>query len=113
MPIEKWSENVVVVHLGDDPQFSEDLRMLEHASSYVRPDTVLDFSAVRYVNSSNLAALLKLRKRSQADNAKLVLCSVQNEVWTTFLVTGLDLVFEVSSDVTTALATVQMNAPRT
>ena len=25
MPVEKWSDSVVVVHLGDDPRFSEEM----------------------------------------------------------------------------------------
>ena len=59
MPIEKWSDSVAVAHLGDDPQFSEDL---ENAARLEPPglNCVLDFSAVHFVNSSNIAALLRL-----------------------------------------------------
>ena len=28
MPIEKWSEQVSVVHLADDPQFTDDMETL-------------------------------------------------------------------------------------
>src|ERR1700733_6135490 len=109
MPVEKWSENVAVAHLADDPQFTEDLQSIDDSSSARgRGNVVLDFAAVHYVNSSNLARLLKLRKNMLADNCRLVLCSISTQVWGTFLVTGLDKVFEFSDNVPTALATLQL-----
>ncbi len=106
MPIEKWSDRVVVGRLADDPQFSDDMLSIDDAIAKGCCDVVLDLSALRYVNSSNLARLLKLRK-NRAEH-RLVLCSVPNQVWGTFLVTGLDKVFEFSDNVATALATLQM-----
>jgi anti-anti-sigma factor len=107
MPIEQWSDFVAVVHLADDPQFSEDM---EAAAGLGAPclNRILDFSAVHFVNSSNIAALLTLRKQVHEQNGKLVLCNVVNQILATFLVTGLDKVFEFSEDVPTALATLQM-----
>ncbi|MGB7160102.1 MAG: STAS domain-containing protein [Tepidisphaeraceae bacterium] len=105
MPLERWSDRVVVVHLADDPQFTEDLYAFDAS---VGDDVVLDFAAVRSINSTNLARLLKLRKQALADKAKLLLCGVSTEVWGTFLVTGLDCLFEFSDNVPTALATLQM-----
>lgn len=109
MPIEKWSDSVAVAHLGDDPQFSEDL---ENAARLEPPclNCVLDFSAVHFVNSSNIAALLRLRRQIHSQNRKLVLCNIASPVWTTFLITGLDKIFDLSENVTTALAALQMNA---
>jgi anti-anti-sigma factor len=108
MPIEKWSESVAVVHLADDPQFSEEL---EAAARLGPPclNRVLDFSAVHFVTSSNIAALLTLRKHIHGQNGKLVLCNLANQILSTFLVTGLDKIFEFSEDVPTALATIQMD----
>jgi anti-anti-sigma factor len=108
MPIEKWSDQVSVIHLADDPQFTDDLDALEHRLGQGKSDAVLDFAAVHFINSSNLARLLKLRKRMNADGSKLVLCNVSTQVWGAFLVTGLDKVFEFSDNVMTALATVQI-----
>src|ERR1700733_3209674 len=91
MPVEKWSENVAVAHLADDPQFTEDLQSIEDvAGGSIRRDVVLDFAAVHFVNSSNLARLLKLRKNMLNEDRRLVLCSIPTPVWGTFLVTGLD-----------------------
>jgi anti-anti-sigma factor len=109
MPVEKWSDNVAVAHLADDPQFTEDLQSIEDTfAKAAKRDVVLDFAAVHFVNSSNLARLLKLRKNMISDNRRLVLCSVPTSVWGTFLVTGLDKIFEFSDNVPTALATLQM-----
>src|SRR5437879_7036803 len=105
MPIEKWSEHINVVRLGDDPQFTDDLDSLTEQLLSPRhaPNSVLDFSGVRTVNSSNIAALLKVRKLVISNNSKLVLCCVPTPIWGTFLVTGLDKVFEFRQDVATAL----------
>jgi anti-anti-sigma factor len=109
MPIEKWSDSVAIVHLGDDPQFSDDLDAASHLD---RPcvSRILDFSAVHFVNSSNIATLLRLRRRIHDENGRLILCNVQSQVWATFLVTGLDKIFDISENVTTALATIQLNS---
>lgn len=107
MPIEKWSDKVNVLHLADDPQFSEDVTALELQVASKPTDAVLDFSAVHFMNSSNIARLLKLRKQMIMRDRRLVVCGVSTQVWGTFLVTGLDKVFEFSENVTTALASLQ------
>jgi anti-anti-sigma factor len=108
MPVEKWSDTVYLVHLADDPQFTDDLEDLEQALTSSGANAVLDFAPVQSINSSNLARLLKLRKQQVQRNGKMILCNVANNVHHTFLVTGLDNVFELSENVATALATLQM-----
>lgn len=108
MPIEKWSDKVNVVHLADDPQFTDDIAALESQGASKPLSAVLDMSAVHFVNSSNIARLLKLRKHMINSSRRLVVCGVNTQVWGTFLVTGLDKVFEFSDSVPTALATLQM-----
>ena len=108
MPIEKWSDKVNVLHLSDDPQFTDDLQALENQLDTKPADAVLDLAAVHFINSSNIARLLKIRKLMINHNRRLVLCGVSTQVWGSFLVTGLDKVFEFSDSVTTALATVQI-----
>ena len=108
MPLEHWSEKVVVVRLADDPQLTEDLVALEHAAQHGPTSAVLDFGGVHFINSSNLAKLLKLRKKMTSDGTRLVLCNIQDQVWGALLVTGLDKLFTVCDDVSTALATVQI-----
>lgn len=108
MSIETWSDNIAIVHLSDDPQFTEDLQGL---GSLIRADAgiVLDFAGVRYINSSNVSKLLKLRKQMITTKARLILCGMDTQVWSVFLVTGLDKVFETSDSVPTALATIQID----
>ena len=108
MPVEKWSDRVAVVHLADDPQFTDDLEGVEQALGHGPMDAVLDFGAVHYVNSSNIAKLLKLRKQMGSAESRLVLCNISTQVWGAFLITGLDKIFELSDNVPTALATLQI-----
>jgi anti-anti-sigma factor len=57
---------------------------------------VLDFGSVRLVNSSNIARLLRLRNVMAQRESRLVLCNMSTQVWSAFLITGLDKVFTVS-----------------
>lgn len=109
MAVEKWSETVTVARLTDDPQLTEDLQSIEKTVSHGSMDVVLDFEAVNFVNSSILARLLKLRKQISASECQLVLCNVHAQVWGAFMVTGLDKLFVLSDNVTTALATLQIS----
>jgi anti-sigma B factor antagonist len=108
--IENWSENIIVVELQEDPAFADDLNsVIEHTAERNDVDVVLDFAGVTYVNSSNIAKLLKLRKRLINNRRHLVLCGIDTNVWGLFLVTGLDKVFEFAESVATGLATVQLS----
>src|SRR5687767_2732709 len=112
MAIEDWSERVIIVHLAAEPQFSDDLeaitaRVAAHPQQPM--DVVLDFSGLRFVNSSQIAQLLKFRKESAATATRLVLCGVDAQVWGSFLVVGMDRLFEFSDAVPTALATLQLS----
>lgn len=115
MTIEHWSENVLVVELQDDPAMMDDLSALIDQFDCAADDkpvsAVLNFSGVSYINSSNIAKLLKLRKKLiTRDGCKLVLCGINTNVWGLFLVTGLDKVFQFADSVSTALASVQLDA---
>ena len=112
MAIEEWSERVVIVHLGGEPQFGDDLQVVSDraASAGAQPiDVVLDFGGVRFVTSSQIARLLKLRKDLAAAGSRLVLCAMDAQVWGAFLTTGLDKVFDFSDAVPTALASLQLS----
>ncbi len=110
MAIQNWSDNIVVVDLGDDPQFSDDLNALIDRLEESPSHAVLNFSAVGFINSSNVAKLLRLRKVMIASQRRLIFSAVNTQVWGDFLVTGLDKVFEFHDDIATALATVQLSA---
>ena len=109
MSIENWSENVMIVQLQDDPAFTDDLSALvEQLDSKDDVDIVLSFSAVNHLNSSNIAKLLKLRKRIVGNKRRLILCAIDTKLWGLFLVTGLDKIFEFADNVATALTSVQL-----
>lgn len=109
MPIEKWSDQVTVIHLADDPQFTDDLQALDQQLEQRPTDVVLDFAAVHFINSSNIAKLLRIRKQTTASDRRLLLCGISTQVWGAFLVTGLDKVFEFTDSVPLALATLQID----
>ena len=112
MSIQKWSEQIWVVRLNDDPAFAEDLdHLTEQALAPDRmPHLVLDLSAVLQVCSSNLSALLRLRKNVLERKVQLRLTSPTDSVWAVFLTTGLDKVFKFTHDTPTALAELQIES---
>jgi len=106
MSLQNWSENIMLAELQDDPAFTDDLNALnEHVEKNLHLDVVLNFATVNYVNSSNLAKLLRLRKLVTINNQrKLILCSVNTHVWGLFLTTGLNKTFEFADEVSVGLA---------
>lgn len=73
------------------------------------PSVVLDFSAVSYMNSSNIAQLLQLRRVLESAGRQLRLCAMSDEVWSVMMVTGLEKVFVTAPDTLTALAGLQLS----
>ncbi len=72
-------------------------------------DVVVNFSGITFLNSSNIAKVLKLRKCVMLNNRrKLKLCGISTHVWGVFLVTGLDKIFDFCDDVTSGRASVQL-----
>jgi anti-anti-sigma factor len=110
MPVEQWSETIVLGELTDDPQFTDDLNaIIEQCSENNKLDVVLNFQGINYLNSSNIAKLLKLRKVVTVNNQRrLKICGINNHVWGVFLVTGLDRIFDFVDDVASSLASLQM-----
>ncbi|MEA2708973.1 MAG: anti-sigma factor antagonist [Phycisphaerales bacterium] len=120
MAIEDWSDRVIIAHLSGEPQFSDDLQSIadrigssqqqqSHSPQQQSMDVVLNFAGLRFVTSSQIAQLLKLRKDLASGGTRLLLCGVDAQVWGSFLVTGIDKAFEFSDAVPTALATLQLS----
>jgi len=112
MAVEQWSDNVILATLQDDPSFTEDMNLLiEMVESRPGCHCVLDLSEVNYMNSSNIAKMLKLRRAlAETPPSQLRLCGITTSVWGIFLVTGLDKIFEFCDNVASGLASVQMMA---
>ncbi|MHC5023858.1 MAG: STAS domain-containing protein [Planctomycetota bacterium] len=111
MPINEWSDRIVIAELNDEPAFSEDfealMQRLQQDPERV-PDVIADMKSVSYLNSSNIAQLLKLRKRVTSGQGRLRICSVNDPVWSVILITGLDKIFDFTDDVSTSLASLQI-----
>ena len=109
MSVENWSEDILVVELQDDPAFSDDVKaVIDQVDGLKEVNVVLNLAGVNYINSSNIAKLLKLRKKLHARKRRLVLCGIDTNVWGVFLVTGLDKVFDFADNVAMGLASVQL-----
>jgi anti-anti-sigma factor len=112
MPLNDWSDSIVIAELSDEPAFSEDLdalqSRLEEGKNGAVPDVILDMRGVSYLNSTNIAQLLRLRKKLILSNRRLRICAVNDSVWSVLLTTGLDAVFSFTEDVSTSLASLQL-----
>lgn len=107
----EWSDNILLANLSDEPALSEELSLVidKINDAPEAPHTVLDFRSVSYVNSSNIAQLLRLLKLLGEHDRQMRICGVSDEVWSVMLVTGLDKVFTFAPDTLTALAGLQLD----
>lgn len=106
MTLNQWSNDILILELQDEPDFSEDtdalltsLRCDETSNSNV----IIDLQQVFKLNSSNLGALIEIKKTLQSQSKRMVICNISDSLWSTMLATGLDQVFEFIEDTTTAL----------
>ncbi|UYV12862.1 MAG: STAS domain-containing protein [Phycisphaera sp.] len=108
-----WADDIVLANLADEPALSDELGAildrLESMDDAAPPSVVLDFSAVTYINSSNIAQLLRLRQSLEPANRQLRLVGVDGDVLEVMRTTGLDRVLSFSPDMLTALASVQID----
>lgn len=115
MPIKTWSDTITIAELNDEPLFSEDMDALVDSIDEIRhngddmvPHVIIDLQNVDTVNSSNLGSLLRIRKMLDAAQKRLLICSVNDSIWSAMIATGLDRIFGFAQDVTTALAEIQL-----
>ena len=109
MGIQQWSDQVLVADLADDPLLTDDLDALfDSLTGAGDRDVVIDFAAVSFLSSSNIALLLKLRKFQRDHGRKLRLCGLRDPIMSVFQVTGLETLFEFSGQLPAALAEFQL-----
>jgi anti-anti-sigma factor len=107
----QWSEDIAIAELADEPALSDELTSLitrVQEAGAASPHVVLNLGGVTYLNSSNIAQLLRLRQVLEKRGRRLKLCSVTDQIWSVMLVTGLDKVFHFAPDPMTALAGLQL-----
>lgn len=108
MSMRRWSENVVLVELSNEPGAREEVEsVVRHVRDRGDCDVVMDFSHVTILTSTSLASLLRLRTLVESCGQRLLLCCVDHATRGVFSVTGLDDVFEMVDSQSDALTTVQ------
>jgi anti-sigma B factor antagonist len=68
------------------------------------PQIVLDLSSIDYISSTGIALLIGTKRRVDAQNGRLVLFGLQQEVVELFKIMKLFNLFEIAPDETQALA---------
>ncbi len=108
MSIQRWSENVILVDLPEEPERHDELQtvigMLRAGDDC---DVVIDFSHVDAVSSTCLADLLNLQGLVEECGHKVTLCSVAPAIKGLLTIARLDDLFEFAEDKSTALASLQ------
>lgn len=112
MPVEQWSDEIVLVNLRAEPQFTEEMQLLRDHLRDRPSHVVLNLADVDGLNSSNIAQLIRVRHRVIETDRKLRLAGINDRVWSVLSVTGLDQIFEFAEDVGSALAALQMDLQR-
>lgn len=111
MTLNQWSEDVLILELQDEPDFSEDtdslLAKLKNSDVLV-PDVIIDLQQVATLNSSNLGALIECKKLLGKKDRRMIICNINDGIWSTMLATGLDQVFTFIEDTTTALTSLMV-----
>ncbi|MCP4759933.1 MAG: STAS domain-containing protein [Planctomycetes bacterium] len=115
MPLKSWSDTITIAELSDEPLFSDDMDQLVNRIDEIRhdgdsdvPNIIIDLAQVNSVNSSNLGSLLRVRKLLEMTDRRLLICGVTDTIWSAMIATGLDRIFAFATDVTTALAEIQL-----
>ena len=111
MPLQEWSESTLIAEMNDEPMFSEDFEALMvrlDGAGGGMPDVIVNLLGVTRLNSSNLSQLLRLRKKLLSHDRRLRICSVGNSIWSVFIITGLEQIFDFTDDVATSLTSLQI-----
>lgn len=110
MPLQKWSDQIWVCQMSQEPAFSEDMDVLktQYAAAEQPPHVVVDLSGVGVLNSSNISQMLQIKKLATDCGRSVRLAGPSTAVWSVFLTAGLDKVFAFSQDTSMALAELQL-----
>jgi anti-anti-sigma factor len=106
MTLNQWDDNILILELLNEPDFSEDtdsLILKLQSDNETFPNVIIDLQNVSTLNSSNLGALIEIKKLLETKDKRMVICNISDSIWSTMLATGLDQVFEFIEDTTTAL----------
>jgi anti-sigma B factor antagonist len=109
-----WSDGILICDLADEPDLSDELgsvlAQLMDTKAIDMPHLIIDMSGVSYLNSSNIAQLLRVRKALLEAERKMIICSIADPVWSLMMLTNLDKVFHFAPDKPTAITRLQLEA---
>ncbi len=86
------------------PTLADELTAVASATN--APKVVVDLSAVEFLDSTGLGVLVNARKEIAAADGRLAIVSTSARITKLFTITGLDEVFDVHTDVDSAVAAV-------
>jgi anti-anti-sigma factor len=111
MPLQKWSEQIWIAQMSPEPGFSDEIDVLlkAHGDADPSPDVVIDLAGLQSLNSSNISQMLRVREKVSQTGSRTRIAGPSDAVWSVFLTTGLDKVFEFSQNTALALADLQVN----
>jgi len=100
--------NVLFIELLPDTRACEELeKIVRQVQSREESDVVVDFHNVTILTSRSLTPLMHLRDLLRSRGQRLLLCSLDQAAKGVLSVTGLDRIFEIVDDKSTAMAAVE------
>jgi len=98
MEIERLSETVLLVNLPPEPGTKDILQMTISMIQKNPSSVILSFSRINIFTSRSIQELLKLRKCLIENACQLLLCRVEPSLSHTFVMWGIDGVFDIVDD---------------
>lgn len=111
---ETTSDGILIVALSGeiDLQHSPEMRRLLQAKAAERtPALLLDFTAVKYIDSSGLATLIEYYQGSRAYSGKILLAGLSHRVRSIFELVRLNEVFPIYATAAEATQAIQSVSP--
>jgi anti-anti-sigma regulatory factor len=105
--METKSEHVIILGSLDRPDRNEQIdKLLAITQKNPDWDIIVDLSDIT-INSRIISKLLKLREVAKGAGREVILCGIDTQVKSVFTVTGIDGVFRLMKDRTSALAAIE------
>ena len=111
MPVSATTQADVLIISFDEARILDEGRirglgkeMLDILGKSEQEKVVLDFRTVEFMSSVMLGTLVSFNKKCKEFKAKLKLCSIVPEIREVFKITRLDKIFDIQSDVDSAVS---------
>jgi anti-anti-sigma factor len=105
--METKSEHVIVLGSLDKPDKVEQLdKLLKATQNNCDRDVIVDLSDVT-ISSMVITKLLELHKTVKGAGRELILCGVDTQVQSVFTITGLDGIFHLEKDRSSAMGVLE------